>query len=133
MKREQLIAFANKKYDEIDKEYGHTRLNYCQAWIVEDENYSILKSYNTVVAIKKKWTGTVFVFDYYSATTSQHIGKFTRLGNVNRVTYLYRRSDRMVEVDYFDSTPHVWKLDKKNFNMLVECDYTQVIGTYWPY
>lgn len=133
MTREKLIAFANKKYNVIDKEYGHTRLNYCQAWIAEDENYSILKSYETVVAIKKKCTGTVFVFDYYSATTSQHVGKFTRLRNVNRVTYLYRRSDRMVEVDYFDSTPHVWKLDKKNFNMLVECDYAQVIGSYWPY
>ena len=59
------------------------RLNYCQAQIVycaySDEfntNPILLKSYLTYVAMYLPSTDRLFVFDYYSPTTCQHINKF---------------------------------------------------------
>lgn len=59
------------------------RLNYCKADICYCE-YSeffmcypiLLRSYNTFVAVYIHTTDRLFVFDYYSATTSQHLAKF---------------------------------------------------------
>lgn len=59
------------------------RLNYCKADICYC-NYSeffkcypiLLRSYSTFVAVYIPTTNRLFVFDYYSPTTSQHIAKF---------------------------------------------------------
>lgn len=59
------------------------RLNYCKADICYC-NYSeffkcnpiLLCSYSTFVAVYIPTTDRLFVFDYYSNTTSQHIAKF---------------------------------------------------------
>ena len=67
---------------EIDKT-GKTkvaRLRTCKAWVYETENYYILQSYSTLVAIIDKQTNTLFdllryVFGY-TATSAQHIAKF---------------------------------------------------------
>jgi len=131
MTRSELIAFANKKYDQISIKSWPKRIYYCQAWYVEDDDYAVLKSYNTVVAIQNKKTGTVFVFDYYSSTTSQHIAKFIRMVDAFRVTYLYRRSDRVCEIDLFCETPKAWKLSAKDFARLADCDYSLAIGNAW--
>lgn len=61
----------------------HERLNYCQADICYCD-YSeffkchpiLLRSYRTFVAVYIPTTDRLFVFDYYSNTTSQHIAKF---------------------------------------------------------
>lgn len=59
------------------------RLNYCKADICYCD-YSeffkcspiLLRSYSTFVAVYIPTTDRLFVFDYYSVTTSQHIAKF---------------------------------------------------------
>lgn len=59
------------------------RLNYCQADICYCD-YSeffkcspiLLRSYSTFVAVYIPATDRLFVFDYYSPTTCQHIAKF---------------------------------------------------------
>lgn len=54
------------------------RLYFCKAWIVNPDNsdFIILQSYSTIVAAFQRTTGILWVFDYYSNTTSQHIAKF---------------------------------------------------------
>lgn len=64
---------------------SHERLNYCQADICYCD-YSeffkcypiLLRSYSTFVAVYIPTTDRLFVFDYYSVTTSQQIAKFSR-------------------------------------------------------
>ena len=59
------------------------RLNYCKADICYCD-YSeffkcrpiLLRSYSTLVAVYIPTTDRLFVFDYYSTTTCQHIAKF---------------------------------------------------------
>ena len=73
--------FINK----VEKLYPHhsERLFHCQARIVYCE-YStefncapiLLQSYNTYVAMYMPTTDRLFVFDYYSPNTCQHIAKF---------------------------------------------------------
>lgn len=80
------------------------RLRNCTAWVEEvadsetGEVYYRLRSYNTIVAclLDTLKGRTVFVFDYWSATTCQHISKFITEYSVFRVCYLYHRSDRVV-------------------------------------
>lgn len=67
-----------------DLTIAHTeRLNYCKAEICYC-NYSdffkchpiLLRSYATFVAVYIPTTDRLFIFDYYSNTTTQHIAKF---------------------------------------------------------
>lgn len=58
---------------------GHVEQLYnCKAWIFMTNNsdFIILQSYSTIVAAFQRTTGILWVFDYYSSTTSQHIAKF---------------------------------------------------------
>ena len=61
----------------------HEQLNYCQADICYCDyseffkcNPILLRSYSTYVAVFIPTTDRLFVFDYYSPTTCQHIAKF---------------------------------------------------------
>lgn len=57
-----------------------TRLYHCTAWVMQS-NYSkwiLLQSYNTFAAAYDKNTEILYVFNYYSSTTSQHVAKFYR-------------------------------------------------------
>lgn len=55
-----------------------SRLYTCKAWIIKPDfsDFLILQSYSTIVAAYQFSTGILWVFDYYSATTAQHIAKF---------------------------------------------------------
>ena len=57
-----------------------TRLNHCMAWNIASNcsKWILLQSYKTIVAAYDKNTETLFVFDYYSATTAQHVVKFCK-------------------------------------------------------
>lgn len=50
----------------------------CKAWIFTPDNsdFIILQSYSTIVAAFQRTTGILWVFGYYSNTTSQHVAKF---------------------------------------------------------
>lgn len=64
-----------------------SRLAYCKAWIIRPDfsDFIILQSYSTIVAAYQFSTGILWVFDFYSNTTAQHIAKFR-----NWIRYEYR-------------------------------------------
>lgn len=78
-----------------------TRLKSCKAWFyqieIEDRTYTVLQSYATPVALYSPRTGTVYSFDRYSATTTQHLHKFAQLMEASRITKLYRDSTNLLE------------------------------------
>ena len=85
------------------------RLKSCQAWVKtgyltlpngDTTGCYMLVSYTTYVACIIPNTKTMYVFDYYSATTSQHCAKFFREYCARRVCYLYKRSDHTGYIDY---------------------------------
>ena len=57
------------------------RLRSCSADVLETPNFFILRSYNTVVAVIDKLTGNTWdvlrMVYGYTATSAQHIAKFT--------------------------------------------------------
>ena len=55
-----------------------SRLYYCKAWIIKPDfsDFLILQSYGSIVAAYQFSTGILWVFGFYSNTTSQHIAKF---------------------------------------------------------
>lgn len=91
----------------IDAEH---RLNRCQAWYYTDEDMQAvaLRSYRSLVAVY--WCGTVWVFDRWSSTTSQHVRKFARFMDAPVVS-LYRRSG----------------MRKRDFERHEKCDWSDVI------
>lgn len=56
------------------------RLRSCTAYVAETENYYILRSYNTLVAVIEKGSDTLAdvlrVVYGYTSTSAQHIAKF---------------------------------------------------------
>ena len=59
-----------------------TQLLSCQAWVYETDNYYILRSYNTMVAVIDKKSDTLVdmlrgVYRY-TATSARHISKFSK-------------------------------------------------------
>ncbi len=97
MTRTELMNFANRV--NLPQARREERINSCKAWIVKWDftDFALIKSYSTIVGIFSYITGTLYVFDRYSVTTSQHIIKATKLLPVDRITYLYRRADRIIE------------------------------------
>lgn len=68
--------------NEMETSYENKgRLRSCTAWVYETENYWILKSYNTIIAVTSKDTGVCYdvlrVVYGYTSTSAQHIAKFT--------------------------------------------------------
>ena len=56
------------------------KLYYCKAWVYMPDNsdFLILQSYSTIVAAFQFSTGILWVFDFYSHTTAQHVAKFCK-------------------------------------------------------
>jgi len=69
--------------DEYMKKHGvWKRLRTCTAEVCETENYYVLRSYNTIVAVINKASDTLvdllrYVYGYTS-TSAQHIRKFSQ-------------------------------------------------------
>lgn len=63
------------------------RLYTCKAWVYMPDNsdFIILQSYSTIVAAYQFSTCILWVFDFYSNTTAQHVSKFR-----NWIRYEYR-------------------------------------------
>lgn len=55
-----------------------SQLYSCKAWILHPDfsDFLILQSYSTIVAAFQYSTGILWVFGFYSNTTSQHVAKF---------------------------------------------------------
>ena len=68
------------------------RLRTCNAAVLETPNFYILRSYNTVVAVVDKYTGSTWdvlrMVNGYTATSTQHIAKFAAdYGNGKHYTW----------------------------------------------
>lgn len=126
MTRRDLI---NITLNEKDKLSGNIeRINYCKAFIGEvTPNFYIVVSYYTPVAVYVKTTGTMYVFGFYSATTQMHIHKAAEKLDVMRFTYLYRRSDKYVEIAR-DGRANSLRPFKKEWQNIIDTDYSLVIG-----
>lgn len=74
-----MIAYDNALEETI---IGAKRLRTCSAIVYETENYYILKSYSTVIAVIDKTFDTLYdvlrVVYGYTNTSGQHIAKFDK-------------------------------------------------------
>ena len=91
MTKIELYRIACAAYERNLYTDSEHRLNRCQAWYYTDEDLQAvaLRSYSSIVAVY--WCGTVWEFDRWSNTTTQHVRKFARLMDAPVVS-LYRRS-----------------------------------------
>ena len=64
------------------------RLYYCSAWTAETEEFIILKSYRTIVAIYDKESKILYdilrVIYGYTSTSAQHISKFRHMLDIKK-------------------------------------------------
>lgn len=135
MTRTQLMIYAQQEYDKAlskhtYKEYA--RLNKSQAYYVDTGIAIILKSYDTIVAILNKQNGSLYVLNYYSATTAQHIYKFANMLFWDRIVYLYYRRDRIAE-RYVDEDKRIkdFKISKALWDNLIQNDFSMSITNRW--
>lgn len=84
--RSDIVKAVENQYDLHLGGYKE-HLQYCKAWIIHPDfsDFIILQSYSTIVAAYQFSTGILWVFGFYSNTTSQHIAKFW-----NWIRYEYR-------------------------------------------
>lgn len=115
--------------DAVFTEYNRTvkgqveQLYYCKAWVFMPDNsdFVILQSYSTIVAAYQISTSILWVFDFYSNTTSQHVAKFR--------TWLYRefKTGRNLphKVNLYNDSRTGKRAARKN----LEEDFASVIST----
>lgn len=135
MTRTELMVYAQQTYDTAISNHRFIRferLNKCKAHYVDCGTAVILKSYDTVVAIYHRRTGTLYVFDRYSTTTVQHVSKFIKMLKVYRITYLYERSDGVLEIVLPYTQEVVWfKPTKQEWKNLQDYDFSMEITNRW--
>lgn len=98
-----------------------SRLYYCTAWIIKPDfsDFLILQSYSSIVATYQFSSGILWVFDYYSNTTVQHIAKFR-----NWITYRYRTGRNYpITVRLYNDSKTGKRAARKN----IEDDFASVI------
>ena len=100
-----------------------SRLYYCTAWIIKPDfsDFLILQSYSTIVAAYQFSTDILWVFDYYSATTAQHVAKFCKwLQNEYNTGWNYPR-----KVNLYNNSRTGKRAARKN----LDDDFASVIST----
>lgn len=75
--RSEIVAAVIDAYNNT-KRGKEIQLYNCKAWIWETDafDFTVLKSYSSIVAAYQRSTGILWVFGFYSHTTAQHIAKF---------------------------------------------------------
>lgn len=75
--RKEIADAVLNEYDRVLGSHIQQLYN-CKAWIFMNEysDFIILQSYTTIVAAFQRTTGILWVFGFYSNTTSQHVAKF---------------------------------------------------------
>ena len=128
MTKTELVKKSNFLY-KFRNETNLERIGKCQAFILHYDQCEedLIKSYNTIVGIYNRMTGTLFVFDYYSATTIQHIYKAAKILNPMRITWLYRRSDGIIELA-LSSYANTYKYTKREYYKIESSDFISFIG-----
>ena len=98
------------------------RLNSCEALILHPDfsDFLILQSYSTIVAAYQYSTGILWVFGFYSNTTSQHVAKFR-----NWIRYTYRTGWNQPRIVHLYNDSRTGKRDaRKN----LDDDFSSVIS-----
>lgn len=127
MNRTQLIDYTANWVVNRKATLYKEQVNYCQCWLLKRDfnTVTVVQSYSTYVAIFSHETGTLYVFDKYSNTTCQHIHKVAKMLNADRIVWLYRRRDNLIELDCH--TGEGWKLTNADWNKVLECDFSSYI------
>ena len=115
--------------DAVIREYNRAvkgqceQLYSCKAWVYMPDNsdFIILQSYTTIVAAFQRSTGILWVFDFYSNTTTQHVAKF---GNWTRYNYNTGWNYPVTVRLYNDS-----KTGKRAARKNLDDDFASVIST----
>lgn len=102
-----------------------SRLYYCKADIIHPDfsDFLILQSYSTIVAAFQLSTGILWVFDYYSRTTAQHVAKFSNWIWIRYKTKTGWNYPKIVRL-YNDS-----KTGKRAARKNLDDDFASVIST----
>ena len=109
---------------------NNNRVNQCQAWsqdfTINNKKVTILRTYNTNVGIYIDCIGTLYIFDAYSTTTYSHIHKFAKNIKASRITWLYQRTDNIIEMAMYKYA-NTHKLTNAQFKQLEDIDYKTYI------
>lgn len=120
--RKELADAVIDEYNRAVK--GHCKQLYsCKAWIFTPDNsdFIILQSYTTIVAAFQRTTGILWVFGFYSNTTSQHIAKFR-----NWIRYEYQTGwNYPKRVNLYNDSGTGKRAARKN----LDDDFASVIAT----
>ena len=108
---------------------GVERIGKCKATIFHYDQCEedLIMSYSTIVGIYNRRTATLFAFGYYSATTIQHIYRAAIILKPMRITWLYRRSDGILELAL---SPYAMtcKYTKREYSIIESHDFIGFIG-----
>jgi hypothetical protein len=118
--RSEIVAAVIDAYNntKIGKE---KQLYNCKAWIWETDvfDFTVLKSYSSIVAAYQRSTGILWVFGFYSRTTAQHIAKFR-----NWIRYEYQAGwNYPITIRLYNDSRTSKRVAKKN----LEDDFESVI------
>lgn len=120
--RSEIVAAAIDAYN--NTKIGNVKQLYnCKAWIWESDasDFTVLKSYSTIVAAFQCSTGILWVFDFYSHTTASHIAKFQ-----NWIQYEYQTGcSRPYKVNLYNDS----RTGKRTASKNTEDDFASVIAT----
>lgn len=124
-----MLTTRKELSDAVISEYNRAvngqceQLYSCKAWIFMPDNsdFIILQSYSTIVAAFQRSTGILWIFDYYSSTTAQHIAKFR-----NWIRYEFQTGwSYPVTVRLYNDSRTGKRAARKN----LEDDFASVIAT----
>ena len=123
MTRTELITYTRHILEDV-KPTCITKVTEKASLISYDNtrDIDILISYATPVAVYSRSTATLYVFNYYSRTTVKHIYKSARKIGAMRITWLYRRSDGIIELalsQYADT----YKYTKREYSIIEANDF----------
>lgn len=120
--RQELADAVIKEYNRAVKSQVE-QLYYCKAWIFTPDNsdFIILQSYTTIVAAFQRTTGILWVFGFYSNTSSQHVAKFK-----NWIRYEFQTGwNYPKKVNLYNDSRSGKRAARKN----IEDDFASVIAT----
>lgn len=120
-RRELIDAIANEYHNTVKGQAE--QLHNCKAWIFTPDNsdFLILQSYATIVAAFQRTTGILWVFGFYSNTTSQHIAKFR-----NWIRYEYQTGwNYPKRVNLYNDS----RIGKRAARKNLDDDFASVIAT----
>ena len=129
MTRTELIKLANETAKNYS-DYHWKRLRKCSAEYLELDNCTILRSYWTIAAIYNPKTATVYAFDNYSVTTSQHFRKFAQDMHAVRITKLFRDSTNIIELA-LSKYVNTYKLNSELWKRVISTDFVTYIPDNW--